>query len=97
MSRKIQTNTVSASGATSLRLLGVVDDALGLVVDELEQDLDRGLEAPRNARGGLARGAPQQEAAERRRAATEKKTESKLTTEKSTRPFGLPVPKWVRW
>jgi hypothetical protein len=27
----------------------------------------------------------------------EKKTESKLMTEKSTRPLGLPLPKWVRW
>jgi hypothetical protein len=27
----------------------------------------------------------------------ENTTESKLMTEKSTSPFGLPVPKWVRW
>ena len=48
-----------------LAALGVVDDALGLVVDQLEQDLDRGLEAARHARGRLARRAPEQEAAER--------------------------------
>ena len=28
---------------------------------------------------------------------TEKKTESKLTTERSIRPFGLPVDRCVRW
>ena len=27
----------------------------------------------------------------------EKNTESQWMTEMSTRPFGLPVPQWVRW
>jgi hypothetical protein len=41
-----------------------VDDALGLVLDHLDQDLDGSLEAPGHARGRLARGAPQEEAAQ---------------------------------
>ena len=41
--------------------LGVVDDALGLVVDHVDDHFHEGLEAGRNAAGGAARGAPQEE------------------------------------
>jgi hypothetical protein len=47
-----------------LAALGVVHDALGLRVDHLDEQLHRGLEAARHARRGLARGAPQEEAAD---------------------------------
>jgi hypothetical protein len=43
---------------------GVVDVGARLVVHHLDEDLDRGLEAPRNAGGRLARGQPQHEAAD---------------------------------
>jgi hypothetical protein len=43
---------------------GVVHDALGLAVDHLDEDLDRGLESARHARGCLACGQPQQPAAD---------------------------------
>ncbi len=41
--------------------LGVVDDALGLVVDHVHDHFHEGLQAARNAVGGAARGAPQEE------------------------------------
>src|SRR5204863_40035 len=53
-----------------LARLGMVNDVLGLVVDHVDQDLDRGLEAARYARGRLAGGAiedEQEEHAERDR------------------------------
>ncbi len=41
--------------------LGIVDDALGLVVDHVDDHFHEGLETARNATGGAARGAPQEE------------------------------------
>ena len=43
--RKIQTNTVSASGADELARRALCTMALGLVVDHLDHDLDRRLES----------------------------------------------------
>ena len=41
--------------------LGIVDDALGLVVDHVDDHFHEGLEAARNAGGRAAGGAPQEE------------------------------------
>ncbi len=57
--RKIQTNTVSASGAINLRLLALWIVGLGLVVHHFDQDFDSSLEATRNAGSGLAGTQPQ--------------------------------------
>ena len=80
-----------------LAALRVVHDALGLVVDHLDQDFDRGLEAARHAGGGLARGQPQQPAGRSRPAATDQNSESKLKTVKSTTSLGLWFCRCVRW
>src|SRR5678815_3449568 len=47
--------------------------------------------------GVALRAASQSRKQQRAPSKAEISTESKLTTEKSTRPFGLPVPRWVRW
>jgi hypothetical protein len=79
-----------------LAALGVVHDALGLGVDHLDQDLDRGLQAARHARGGLARRAPQQPAASTP-STTAKKIESRLKTVKSTTPVCFLFCRCCRW
>ena len=88
-SRKIQTNTVSASGATSLRLSALWTMPLACVVDHLDQDLDRGLEAARHARGGLARGQPQQRSSRARRAAIEKNERIEIEDREVDQPLRL--------
>lgn len=56
----IQRNTVRPAGHEQTAL-GVVDDALGLVVDHVHDHFHEGLQAARNAVGGAARGAPKEE------------------------------------
>ena len=93
--RKIQTNTVRASGATSLRLWRC-GYALGLIVDHLVQHFDRGLEAAGHTRRRLARHATTG-SSRSHPAATQKRMESMLKTEKSTMPFWAPFCACCRW
>ena len=62
--RKIQTNTVNASGETSLRLARISNHALGLVLHHFRQNFYRRLETAWHARGGFARSRPKQPAAQ---------------------------------
>ena len=96
MSRKTQTNTVSASGATNLRLLALWTMPLASLSTSSNSISTAAWKRPGTPEVALraARHSRKQPSAP---SSAEKTTESKLMTEKSTSPFGLPVPKWVRW
>ena len=96
LSRKIQTNTVSASGATSLRLSALWMMPLASLSTSSNRISTAAWKRPGTPEVAFF-AARQSRKQPRAPSSAEKKTESKLTTEKSTRPFGLPVPRWVRW
>jgi hypothetical protein len=96
LSRKIQTKTVSASGATIFLL-----SALWMMPLASLSTISYSISTAAWKRPGTPevalRAASQSRKQPRAPISAEITTESKLMTEKSTRPFGLPVPKWVRW
>jgi hypothetical protein len=96
LSKKIHTNTVRASGATSLRLCALCTMPLAC-----ESTISTSTSTAAWKRPGTPDVALRAASHSSQQVNTpndaEKNTESKLTTEKSTRLAGLPVPRWVRW
>ncbi len=95
-SRNAQTNTVSASGATNLRLVALWTMFFASLSTSSNSISMAAWKRPGTP--AVALRAPSQSSQQPSMPiAIEKKTESQLTTEKSTRPFGLPVDRCVRW
>ena len=86
LNRNTQQKMVSASGAISL--LVALEGVPHLRIDEPENELDEALELARHADGAAAR-RDEEHAKEQSASATEKKTLSKFTTEKSINPTGV--------
>ena len=91
-----QTKTVSASGATNLRLVALWTMPLASLSTSSKRISTAAWKRP-GTPGVALRAARQSRKQVMTPSRIEIATESKLTTEKSTSPFGLPVPKWVRW
>ena len=90
-----QTNTVSASGRDELVAVAVVEDALHLLVDEVEQQLDEGLALARHARGRAAHHPPEEAEADDAEQHRRSTSESTCSVQKPPSPTGLVQN--VRW